>query len=152
MAIQHIQGKKAGNVMIYALSTCPWCKKTKALLDDMGIEYSFEYVDLLTGSERDTVMAEVSRWNSSRSFPTIVINNSKCIVGFKEQDIRDALNKWAITFRLLSKKLRPVFRTWIKTPRLAVTILTLTRLSPESWLKAYRPTKKGMATRIALAD
>ncbi len=91
--MQNVSGTKVADIKFYGLSTCPWCKKTKALLDDMGIEYSFEYVDLLAGKERETVMAEVSKWNSSRSFPTMVINNSKCIVGFKEQDIRDALKK-----------------------------------------------------------
>ena len=91
--MQHVPGSKVADIKFYGLSTCPWCKKTKMLLDSLGVEYFFEYVDLLTGSKRDAVMAEVSRWNSSRSFPTIVINNSKCIVGFKEQEIRDALKK-----------------------------------------------------------
>jgi len=39
------------------------------------------------------VMAALTKWNPSRSFPTVVINNSKCIIGFKEQDIQDALKK-----------------------------------------------------------
>ncbi len=91
--MQHVSGSKIADVKLYGLSTCPWCKKTKTLLDDMGIEYFFEYVDLLTGNDREGAMTEVSKWNPSRSFPTIVINNSKCIVGFKEQEIRDMLNK-----------------------------------------------------------
>jgi len=93
MAMQHVHGTKAADIKLYALSTCPWCKKTKKLLDDLGVEYFFEDLDLLTGIERDAVMAAVSKWNPGRSFPTMVINNSKCIVGFKEQDIRDALKK-----------------------------------------------------------
>jgi glutaredoxin-like protein NrdH len=93
MAMHHVPGTKAGDIKLYALSTCPWCKKTKKMLDDLGVEYYFEDVDMLTGAERDAVMATVSKWNPSRSFPTIVINNTKCIIGFKEQDIRDALKK-----------------------------------------------------------
>jgi glutaredoxin-like protein NrdH len=92
MSMKHVSGTKTADIKIYALSTCPWCKKTKNLLNDLGVEYYFEDVDLLTGSEREEVIAAVSKWNPSRSFPTIVINN-KCIVGFKEQDIRDALKK-----------------------------------------------------------
>ena len=91
MAMQHVPGLKAADVKLYALSTCPWCKKTKKLLEDLGVEYSFEDVDLLTGIERDSTMSEVSKWNPARSFPVIIINNSKCIIGFKEQDIREAL-------------------------------------------------------------
>ena len=93
MAMQHVPGTKSGDIKIYALSTCPWCKKAKKLLDDLGVEYFFEDVDLLTGADRDSAMAAVAKWNPARSFPTIVINNAKCIIGFKEQDIRDALKK-----------------------------------------------------------
>jgi glutaredoxin len=57
----------------------------------MGIEYSYEYVDLLDGSERDRVMQAVTKWNPSCSFPTMVINDKKCIVGFKEDEIREEL-------------------------------------------------------------
>jgi glutaredoxin-like protein NrdH len=93
MAMQHVPGSKTADIKLYALSTCPWCKKTKKLLDELGVEYYFEDVDLLTGTERDTALSAVSKWNPSRSFPTMVINNNKCIVGFKEQEIRDAVTK-----------------------------------------------------------
>jgi glutaredoxin-like protein NrdH len=93
MAMKHVPGSKVADIELYALSTCPWCKKTKKLLDDLKVEYYFEDVDLLTGSERDSEMAAVAKCNPSRSFPTIVINNNKCIIGFKEQEIRDALKK-----------------------------------------------------------
>ncbi len=33
------------------------------------------------------------KYNPHRSFPTLVINNEKCIVGFKEDEIREALDK-----------------------------------------------------------
>ena len=93
MTLQHVPGLKAADIKLYALSTCPWCKKTKKLLEELGVEYSFEDVDLLTGIERDSAMSEVSKWNPARSFPVIIVNNSKCIIGFKEQDIRDALKQ-----------------------------------------------------------
>lgn len=91
MTLRHVAGKKAGDITIYALSTCPWCKKTKALLDSLGVEYYFVDVDLLTGKDRDQAIADVKKWNSSVSFPTIVINGSKCIVGFKEKELKEAL-------------------------------------------------------------
>jgi glutaredoxin-like protein NrdH len=93
MALTHVAGKNAGNIVIYALSTCPWCKKTKKMLDDMGIEYYFTDVDLLEGDEKKQAMTVIHKWNPDHSFPTIVINDSKCIVGFKEDDIKAALKK-----------------------------------------------------------
>jgi glutaredoxin-like protein NrdH len=92
MALQHVPGKQYGDIKIYALSTCPWCKKTKKLLDDLGIDYYFVDVDLLTGDEKKKVMEVVRRWNPSISFPTIVVNDARCIIGFREDEIREALN------------------------------------------------------------
>jgi glutaredoxin-like protein NrdH len=91
MALQHVQGKKIADIKIYALSTCPWCKKTKKLLSDNGVDYFFEDVDLLIGDERQKAMDTVKKWNPSASFPVIVINDSKCIIGFKEDEIKDYL-------------------------------------------------------------
>jgi glutaredoxin len=91
VALKHVPGKKVADVKIYALSTCPWCKKTKDLLDSLGIEYSFEDVDLLTGEEREKVVSIVKKWNPNLSFPVLVINDTRCIIGFKENEIKEAL-------------------------------------------------------------
>ncbi len=91
MTIEHISGKNVGNIMLYALSTCGWCKKTKELLNDMGVEYDYIFVDLLQDKEREDVIRELDKWNPSRSFPTLVINNDKCIIGYKEDEIRKAV-------------------------------------------------------------
>nr|WP_319376279.1 glutaredoxin family protein [uncultured Methanoregula sp.] len=92
MAVEHVSGKSKGTVMLYALSTCGWCNKTKELLRQMGIEFSFVYVDLLEGAEQASTMDAVERWNPSGSFPTLVINDKRAIVGFREQEIREALS------------------------------------------------------------
>jgi hypothetical protein len=49
---KHVPGKKGPLYMLYALSTCPWCQKTKRLLDEMGLEIQYEDVDLLSGDAR----------------------------------------------------------------------------------------------------
>jgi glutaredoxin len=91
MGIEHVAGKRAGTVMLYALSTCGWCAKTKQLLRDLGVEFDYVYVDLLAGNEQDDTMNIVEKWNPSGSFPVLVINNQKSIVGFREPEIREAL-------------------------------------------------------------
>jgi glutaredoxin-like protein NrdH len=93
MKLTHISGKKGADVKLFALSTCPWCKKTKALLDSMGVEYEFAEVDLLNGADREEAMGIVKKWNPSASFPVLVLDNKRCIIGFREQDIRTALGK-----------------------------------------------------------
>ena len=89
MSTEHVAGKNRGTVMLYALSTCGWCARTKDLLRELGVEFDFTYVDLLEGKEQDDAMDRVEKWNPSGSFPTLVINNRKSIVGFKEQEIRE---------------------------------------------------------------
>ncbi len=90
MNVEHVPGKNAGHTMLYALSTCPWCQKTKKLLNELGVEYYYIDVDYLDGAEKEQVMNDVRKWNPACSFPTLVLNDKKCIVGFKENEIREA--------------------------------------------------------------
>jgi glutaredoxin len=87
----HVSGIDRGKVMMYGLSTCVWCKKTKQLLTDLGVDFDYMYVDRLDGEEEDRVVQEIRRFNTSVSFPTTIINGEKAIVGFKEKEIRQAL-------------------------------------------------------------
>ena len=89
--IKHIKGKNKGKILLYALSTCIWCKKTKDLLNNIGVEYSYIFVDLLDESDKEHVLNDIRKWNPACSFPTIVINNKECVVGFKEDKIKEAL-------------------------------------------------------------
>ncbi len=90
MKFEHISGRNKGKIRLYALSTCGWCKRTKDLLIDQGVSFDFIYVDLLKGTERDEAVAEVKHYNPSCSFPTLLIDE-KCIVGFREKEIMEAL-------------------------------------------------------------
>ena len=93
MTMQHVDGKNVGKVILYALSTCGWCKKTRLLLDELNVEYEYIYVDLLEGDERNEVIEQVKKWNSQLSFPTLVLNDEKTIVGFDENGIREAVSE-----------------------------------------------------------
>ncbi|MCX8126393.1 MAG: glutaredoxin family protein [Dehalococcoidia bacterium] len=92
MKIEHIPGKKGPSLMLYALSTCIWCRKTRQLLEDIGVEYDYLYVDQLQGNERQQAIDAVKKWNPACTFPTLVIDNKYCITGFKEEEIRKALS------------------------------------------------------------
>ena len=85
-----VEGRDAGPVRLYALSTCIWCRKTRQLLDELGIRYEYTYVDLLAGDEKDQVKEEVRQLNSHISFPTIAIG-TQVIVGYDPAGIRNAI-------------------------------------------------------------
>jgi len=77
-------------VVMYTLSTCSHCKSTKKLLDECNVSYEFTDVDLLDGEERKAILDDVRKLNPRCSFPTIKIGD-RVIVGFKEDEIREAL-------------------------------------------------------------
>lgn len=77
-------------VKMYTLSTCSHCKATKKLLDNCQVNYEFTDVDLLEGEERTAILEDVRKLNPRCSFPTIIIGD-KVIVGYKEDEIKEAL-------------------------------------------------------------
>lgn len=91
MGFERVEGEDRGDITLYALSTCVWCHKTKELLERLGAEFRYVYVDLLEGDERDRTLEEVKQHNSSITFPTTIIAGDKSIVGFKEREMREAL-------------------------------------------------------------
>lgn len=88
--MEHIKGKNKGKLMLYALSTCVWCGKTKKLLNDLGVEYTYEDVDLLTPDEYDKISSVFKKWNAS-GFPLLVIDDRMCVRGYSEREIKEAL-------------------------------------------------------------
>ena len=90
MKMNHVEGKNMGRIILYALSTCLWCRKTKQLLDQMGVDYHYVDVDLLEGEDKTKATEEVRNLNPRCSFPTLAIND-QCIVGFDQEKIEGAL-------------------------------------------------------------
>jgi len=78
------------NVKLYSLSTCGHCRSTKKMLTEYDVPYDFTDLDLLQGEERKAAIDEVKQYNPRCSFPTILIGD-KVIVGFKETEIKEAL-------------------------------------------------------------
>lgn len=83
---------KKMKILLYTLSTCSHCLRTKKFFKDNGIEVEITDVDLLSGDERQRIMDEVRKLNPECTFPTICIDE-KVIVGFNEERIRKALER-----------------------------------------------------------
>jgi len=89
--MKHIKGDQKGKIVLYALSTCQWCRKTKDLLKNLNIEYYYVDVDMTEGKEREELLGELKKYNPDCSFPTIVIDDSDFIIGFDEDKIKEKL-------------------------------------------------------------
>ena len=91
MEIKHVKGKKKAELLLYTLSTCGWCKKTKQMLNSEGVAYSYIDVDLLDDEDNEKAMDEIRKWNPSCSFPTIVVNGKESISGYKPDELRKVI-------------------------------------------------------------
>lgn len=89
--IKHVSGMKKREILMFALSTCVWCKKTKKFLGELGVDYGYVDVDLLDEKDKDEAEKEVGKWNPSISFPTIVVDNKSCIVGYRPEELKKKL-------------------------------------------------------------
>jgi len=75
---------------VYALSTCPYCKRTKRFLDEHKIAYDGVDVDLLDDAKQDQVIDEVEKLTGKRAFPVVIIGK-EIIVGHDEAKLKKAL-------------------------------------------------------------
>jgi glutaredoxin-like protein NrdH len=92
MDLKHVEGEKKGKIMLYAISTCVWCKKTKKLLNSLGVDYNYVDVDLLDEEDKERAEEEVKKWNPLCSFPTLVINDEESVTGYDEEEIRSKIS------------------------------------------------------------
>jgi glutaredoxin-like protein NrdH len=77
-------------IRVYALSTCPYCRKTKRFLKEQGVEHDVVDVDLLEDEERERALDEVERLTGKNAFPVVVVGPD-IIVGHDEARLRKAL-------------------------------------------------------------
>lgn len=83
---------KDGVPTLYALVTCKHCKRTKEFLDEIHAQYHLVYVDNFTGDIRKELMEKVRSYNPRGSFPTFVTAEGTIVVGFREQQLKEALH------------------------------------------------------------
>jgi glutaredoxin len=78
-------------VLMYGLTTCGWCKKMREFLEAEKVDFTLVYVDDLKGEERSKAIEELRRWNPAVSFPTVIVDEEETIVGYRPDDVKEAL-------------------------------------------------------------
>lgn len=76
-------------ITLYALSTCPSCRKTSRFLEEKNIDFEKIEVDLLPSGEQWLMTKEVKKYNPEATYPTLVV--SRVIVGFDERAMEETL-------------------------------------------------------------
>lgn len=84
--------KKDHKVLMYAISTCAWCKMTKKHLKDNQVEYEYIDVDLCSDKDRQTIRNDIMKRGGEPNYPIIIIDDKTMINGFRKDKINEALN------------------------------------------------------------
>ena len=85
------KGSRARPYM-YGLSTCGWCAKARAWLEQNAKEFDLVYVDLLDGGEQSRLVAELGKYASTVAFP-MVFFGSEVVVGYRPEEYERLLEK-----------------------------------------------------------
>jgi glutaredoxin len=92
MPFSKVPGKKKGHkVIVYALSTCVWCKMTKQYLQDNEVEYEYVDVDLCEEKEKEQVRQQIIDKGGSLSYPTVIVDDNTLITGFRKDKLKEYL-------------------------------------------------------------
>ncbi len=78
-------------VLMYAISTCGWCRQAKKFLRDNNIEYEYVDIDLCSREDRERIRRDILSRGGRLSYPTIIIDGTILITGFQEDRIRKVL-------------------------------------------------------------
>jgi glutaredoxin-like protein NrdH len=92
MQLSKVSGKNnAHEVLVYALSTCVWCKMTKQFLKDNGIEFEYVDVDLCDEEDKVKIRQHIQSKGGNLSYPTIIIDDNILITGFRKDKLKESL-------------------------------------------------------------
>jgi len=87
-----VSGKNSKHkVLLYALSTCAWCKMTKKFLSDSGVEFEYVDVDLASDQDHEKIRDDIVSRGADPSYPTIIVDNKTVITGFRKDLLKEAL-------------------------------------------------------------
>jgi glutaredoxin len=62
-------------IKVYALSTCPWCRKAKQFFKDHHIAVEEIDFDLCDPEKQEEGLAEMKRYGAGDSFPFVLIGD-----------------------------------------------------------------------------
>ncbi len=79
-------------VEFYALSTCGWCARTRAWLDEHNVSYDITYMDTAAPDEKDAARSRALQFVSRLSFPLLIINDGEEVIqGYKPERYKEVL-------------------------------------------------------------
>ena len=78
-------------VMMYALSTCGWCKRAKQFLKDNEIEYEYIDIDLCSMTDKQKIRQDIQNLGGILAYPTVIIDNKTLLTGAPQDKLKEVL-------------------------------------------------------------
>ena len=78
-------------ILMYAISTCGWCKRAKRTLNGMKVEYEYVDIDLSNSEDKEAIRTDITRRGGRLLYPTIIINDEILLTNPTEKELREAL-------------------------------------------------------------
>jgi len=78
-------------VLLYALSTCGWCKRAKRFLNDNDVEYEYVDVDLCKMEDKKIIRQDIQNRGGILAYPTVIIDNNRLLTGPSPDKLREVL-------------------------------------------------------------
>ena len=72
-------------IRVYALSTCPWCRKAKQFFKDHNILVEEIDFDLCEKKKQQEALADMKRYGGGDQFPFVIIGEDS-VEGFNPQE------------------------------------------------------------------
>ncbi|MFP4301984.1 MAG: glutaredoxin family protein [Spirochaetaceae bacterium] len=85
--------RKEHDVVLYALSTCAFCKKGIDFLTKAGVDFKYIYLDKIDVDLKKQVKEELkSQFDNIVVFPVLVIDGKRALTGFTKDQWEAALD------------------------------------------------------------
>ncbi len=84
-------GNNTHKVLMYAISTCGWCKRAKRMLNEMDVEYEYIDIDLSSREDKEKIRQDITRRGGRLLYPTIIIDNKILLTNPPESKLREVL-------------------------------------------------------------
>jgi len=78
-----------GEIKVFALSTCAFCKKALTFLRDNSICFSYVYIDEFDFDKKSRIKSDLKeKYKKDIGFPFLIINGTDVIIGFTEDEYK----------------------------------------------------------------
>ena len=78
-------------VLVYAISTCGWCKRAKQFLKDNDVEFEYVDVDLCGMADKQKIRQKIQSRGGTLAYPTLIIDHKILLTGAPQDKLKEVL-------------------------------------------------------------